>query len=356
MATIHNFDPNNPFADIDESDFEKELQRESKPTSSNPHLEEIGNVEIPGFVEDCPKCKGTGSYFAVYGRIGYNNDGSCNKCKGTGKLTFKTAPEARAKARASAAARKQRLAEEARTSFLEGLDDDVREWLTVNAEKGNGFALSLIEKGTKWGLTENQIAAVRKNVAREADAAAGIEVWAENNEAEYAWLISEDKNGNEFAGSLLGALQRYGSLTEGQMNAVQKNLERSREFTDSDIDLRDLHLGRAGSAWRSYFAVPNGDTRLKLCIRRPGKDSRYFGWTFVDDGAAYGSRKTYGKQAPDGLYQGAVQDELRKILENPLEASVAYGKLVGVCGVCGRPLEDEESVAAGIGPVCASKL
>jgi hypothetical protein len=33
-----------------------------------------------------------------------------------------------------------------------------------------------------------------------------------------------------------------------------------------------------------------------------------------------------------------------------------FGKLYGVCCVCARVLTDEKSIAAGIGPVCASKL
>lgn len=347
--TSYNIDPKDPFADIDESEFEAELQREIKPTT-NRHVEQIGGTEIPGFVEDCPKCHGTGNW-----RRGYE----CFKCKGKGKLTFKTSPEARAKARASSRARKERLAQEARTAFLTGLDDDVREWLTTNVEQGNSFAISLMDKGTKWGLTENQLAAVRKAIARDDDAAAGANEWIEAHPDEHAWLVRESEIGNEFADSLLNGkwgLMRRGLLSENQINAIRKNLDKDGSGKDSDIDLRDLHLGRAGQAWRSYFAVPDGDTRLKVCIRRPGKDSRYYGWTFVDDGAAYGSRKTYGKQAPDGLYKGDIQDELRAILENPLEASIAYGKLTGTCGVCGRILEDEDSVAAGIGPVCASRM
>ena len=42
------------------------------------------------------------------------------------------------------------------------------------------------------------------------------------------------------------------------------------------------------------------------------------------------------------------------ILADPKAAMVAYGKLVGKCGKCGRKLEDADSVAAGIGPVCAA--
>lgn len=335
MCNEHSFDPNNPFADLDDSDFDNAPVREER--VSNPHVEKIGNTEIPGFVENCPKCRGTGNW-----RPGYK----CFKCKGTGKLQFKTSPAARAASRKSAQARKQKSREENVAAFKAAHPVEAA-WLISNSH-GNTFADSLRQAVEKYGhLTENQLAAVRKGIARERDVLAGIEEWAENHEAEYEWLKSEDENGNEFAASLLNALKRYGSLTDGQHRAVLKNLDKVKDFAPSDLDISSL---------KGYYAVPDGDTRLKLCVRKPGKNSRYHGWTFVDDGSAYGQRTTYGKQAPEGTYQGKVQDALRAILENPLEAQKAYGHLTGVCGRCGRILEDEESIAAGIGPVCATKI
>lgn len=37
------------------------------------------------------------------------------------------------------------------------------------------------------------------------------------------------------------------------------------------------------------------------------------------------------------------------------ETLPAFGKLLGVCGICGRALTDDESLERGIGPVCAGK-
>lgn len=48
---------------------------------------------------------------------------------------------------------------------------------------------------------------------------------------------------------------------------------------------------------------------------------------------------------------------LSKILAyGVLEASKAYGREIGVCGVCNRTLTDPDSIALGIGPVCATRL
>lgn len=327
---------NNPFADLEDTEYWDNVDT----TISK----DDGEANVTLYEENCSKCGGTGIYRSP-SRFG----STCFKCKGKGKFVFKTSPEVRKHARQKARDRKVAKAAADRETFIASLDEDVREWLVSN-EGSNSFAADLIVKGAKYrGLTEGQINAVRKCIARDADKAAGAAEWIENHEAEHAWLVRESKNGNEFAGDLLNGqygLMKRGFLSEGQLRAVQKNLDKEKEFAPSDIDISSL---------KGYYAVPNGDTRLKLCVRRPGKNSRYHGWTFVDDGAAYGSRQTYGKQAPEGTYQGKVQDALRAILENPLEAQKAYGKLTGTCGYCGRILEDPESVAAGIGPICAGK-
>jgi len=39
-----------------------------------------------------------------------------------------------------------------------------------------------------------------------------------------------------------------------------------------------------------------------------------------------------------------------------MEQAKAFGALYGTCCVCGRTLTDENSIAAGIGPICAGRL
>ncbi|WAB09218.1 hypothetical protein SEA_LITTLEMUNCHKIN_42 [Gordonia phage LittleMunchkin] len=53
----------------------------------------------------------------------------------------------------------------------------------------------------------------------------------------------------------------------------------------------------------------------------------------------------------------ATQAVLAKIAEaGAEEASKAYGREIGECGVCGRTLTNDDSRAAGIGPKCAEKF
>lgn len=47
---------------------------------------------------------------------------------------------------------------------------------------------------------------------------------------------------------------------------------------------------------------------------------------------------------------------LGQIALDPMAASAAYGRLIGSCGVCSRTLTNPQSIAAGIGPVCAEKF
>jgi hypothetical protein len=38
------------------------------------------------------------------------------------------------------------------------------------------------------------------------------------------------------------------------------------------------------------------------------------------------------------------------------EAAIRYGKELGRCGICNRTLTNNDSIALGIGPVCAEKV
>lgn len=115
------------------------------------------------------------------------------------------------------------------------------------------------------------------------------------------------------------------------------------------LDLAPLEQYMSGGNVR--FGIPGGDTRLKVRIGK-GRD----GTLYVQDAAAYGQGTRYGRQRPGTAYQGAIQDELAAILADPHAALRRYAELTSTCGICARPLEDEASVARGVGPVCAQKL
>lgn len=174
------------------------------------------------------------------------------------------------------------------------------------------------------------------------------------------YLEGRAGKGHRFSASLLEGFRKYGSLTTGQLAAVQRmqNEDGEREYLQSDfvhqapvpvgLDLSCVPAGRYG--------VPNGQTRLKVRIDKPEAPSRWAGYVFVSDGADYGEQRKYGRQAPGRRYEGEIVEQLRTIAADPLAAAKEYGRLTGRCCICNRKLEDVTSVANGIGPICAKKF
>lgn len=125
------------------------------------------------------------------------------------------------------------------------------------------------------------------------------------------------------------------------------------------LDLNPLFDGlttEAGDDRTEIWVADPTDTegRLKLHIQRP-RSGKWAGYVFVKDGAEYGYGQRYGMQRPGAAYSGDVVEALTNVLADPHGAAHRYAELTSRCGVCNRVLEDEGSVAAGIGPVCARK-
>ena len=52
----------------------------------------------------------------------------------------------------------------------------------------------------------------------------------------------------------------------------------------------------------------------------------------------------------------ALQVSIGRAMAEPMKAAVAYGRETGNCSICGRYLNNKESLARGIGPICARKF
>jgi hypothetical protein len=118
---------------------------------------------------------------------------------------------------------------------------------------------------------------------------------------------------------------------------------------ESGIDLTPLTA--LMSRGKVRFGIPGSDTRLKLMVQQWRN-----GAIVVKDAAVYGQGKRYGKQTPGHTYSGDVTAELEAVLADPMAAVKRYAELTSQCGICGAPLEDEASVARGMGPICARKF
>lgn len=108
------------------------------------------------FREGCPKCRGTGQ----------TRWGACFRCNGGGGKTFKTSPEARAKAREATVARKERVQLDAVETFKQAYPAEAA-WLLRNADRWQVAGQWLIDLKRFGAMTEGKIGAIRKCMARD---------------------------------------------------------------------------------------------------------------------------------------------------------------------------------------------
>lgn len=245
------------------------------------------------FTEPCKKCRGSGVW-----RPGY----PCFACKGKGKLTFKTSPAQRAQKRASAGDRKA------------------------------------------------------------ANAAAALEAFKTEHPDVWAWM---DGSEYPFAVSLRDGLAKYGSLTDGQLAAARRSIEKlaaakaaavTRVETAKTIDMSKIEaaFARAGALLKRPCLRVAGFT-----IYPAKAESRNAGSLYVRGLAGDKSENVYVGRIAAGKFirsRECTPEQEARLLDvaaDPQKAAVAYGRLTGACACCGRTLSNAESLARGIGPICA---
>lgn len=224
----------------------------------------------------------------------------CFTCKGAGKRTFKTSPETRAAAKASRVKTHAEKIEAFKAEY-----PDVWAWMD-----GSTFppAIDMRNKLEKYGsLFDSSIEAARRMIAKR-DAAMAAAKTDRTERENAAQTVNVD------------------ALTEAFAKAAQSNKR------------VDLWIGT-----------------VKIYPANPG--SKWEGSLYVRDKAAdkYLGRVTAGRFVPsrDGQPREA---ELLEIMQDPKAAAIKHGRLTGACSVCGRTLTDADSIAAGIGPICATKF
>jgi hypothetical protein len=209
------------------------------------------------------------------------------------------------------------------------------------------FILTLIADRERKGpayfrVTENMAAAIIRTrdaaARREADRPATP---ARDREDEAkAWVLAHADR-NDFARSLLAGMRRFGSLTQNQYDAVLRNVDRDAARTASPerpaqatqpAVTQDGWYQKGADIFKVQRAV-HGSGNLyakRLVVTGPGEAS----WEY----------------APGMVRLLTEADRLT------VEAAASFGRLYGVCAVCGRTLTDEGSIEAGIGPVCINKV
>ena len=119
---------------------------------------------------------------------------------------------------------------------------------------------------------------------------------------------------------------------------------------------------RQASGWIDYLlAQPRrAASATSATVTEDGMYQTPEGVIFKVQIAKQGSGNLYAKRLDTDTLSfvyapGALRD-LTPAMKMSLEAAQAFGRLYGVCCQCGRDLTDEDSIAAGIGPVCAGKF
>lgn len=262
--------------------------------------------------ESCPKCHGKGQIYSyASGRL----LGPCFKCKGKGAQTFKTAPAVRAAKRQNDTERKGRALEawvaehKAEVDWLVATSDRI-------AETGGSwsFPQDLRTKLAQYGsLTDGQVAAIQKFMARDVERAATRQV-EQKTRVEQAPEIAVLKIEEAFAKAV-------------------KSLRAPKLHLDS---FTIKHASASGKNPGALYVTDATKTDAE------GK-AEYLGKIV---GGKFLAVRSCGAERQAAVVAAAA---------DPQAATIRYGRLTGRCGCCGRELENAESVARGIGPICAEK-
>lgn len=259
------------------------------------------------FEEKCDKCRGTGRFTSYSGRV----LGDCFACKGAGVRKYKTSAEQRAKARDAADARKAKAAATA---------------------------------------------------AEQADA------WLEANPVEAEWLRQPVTGDFTFHADMLEALRKYGSLTERQeaavRNAAAKSAARKAQWAAEKAAREE------GAAVLSMGKIRAGFDSARQHLKRPKlrvanvqfslapETGRNAGCIYVvraDDDTYLGKITPEDKFLPTLNCSNELAETVARVAADPAAAATAHGHEYGYCSCCGRELTNPESVARGIGPICAER-
>ena len=110
------------------------------------------------------------------------------------------------------------------------------------------------------------------------------------------------------------------------------------------------------------YAVPAADGSWEFFqVDRPAS-GKWAGWTFVKrlTGAPGDfSKSRLSRRDSDAVLARIAGAEYRdgdRVLTGPEAAAVAFSREHGVCAACLAPLTDAESIARGLGPVCAGRF
>lgn len=213
----------------------------------------------------------------------------------------------------------------------------------------------------------------------------------------YEWQVGQQRASRAVTGAELNASfqqeRRQGGYKPAGSKPVRKASEKQLNFVRKLLGEKDL-AGTAYGKWDDALLGSLSSIDASRAIddlltkpRKPVTAKPSAGNLVTEDGwytkdgevykvqrAVHGSGNLYAKKLLlhwtgefndncDKVYDGAAWEyapgavrQLRASDKLTLEQAKQFGKLYGVCMCCGATLTNEDSIEAGIGPICAQKF
>lgn len=214
---------------------------------------------------------------------------------------------------------------------------------------------------------EKRAAELNVRAARDASAVQNAAAWVDQYGAEHAYLLLEASHGNGFAASLLASLGKYGSLTPNQLAAVRKGMAKQEAAAQRALGQADLPnevdvsalataMNAAKASGLKYVGLDLNGFTFSLAPDHGKNPGAIYVKAGKSRNATYLGKVLGGRFTPSRDCDEDTQADVIWAASHPHEAAVAYGKKTGRCSCCGRELTDPESISAGIGPVCAKRF
>lgn len=258
----------------------------------------------PEFAERCPKCLGGGWFIGYTGR----RMGKCFTCKGSGKRVYRTTPEVRAAAR-------QRTAV-AKASAVADHQAELK-WLDATLARRDrlpeGYALMLADFRNRLlrgnALTDGQMAVVAKGMARSAQ-----------------WAQERQQKASEQAVAL-------------DVTAIRTMLQSRKKVMVAlfTFSLAPSHGNNPGAIYVKDNGAYVGKIARDASTFAPGRDFDPSRLPALVEAMA----------DPAKAVKADAARRAKMLLDDPTMSIP--------CGCCGLTLTNPESIARGIGPICAGK-
>lgn len=129
-------------------------------------------------------------------------------------------------------------------------------------------------------------------------------------------------------------------------------------LTEASLDLAKVWISKMLTlprAQRQLFDTPIPDKK-KPCEGIHEVDGSIIKVVVAVHGSGHLYAKRFDPETKKFVKASGVLSRISEDTLVSLEKAQDFGKLYGVCIRCGRTLTDEDSIAAGIGPICAQAM